>query len=56
LSIKLTSLIISALLLSACGSETINIAGYSPGIDKYQYDLNQYNIDLNQCRSIGQAA
>ena len=56
MSIKFTSLIIPAFLLSACGSETINIAGYSPVIDTYQYDLNQYNIDLNQCRSLGQAA
>mgnify|MGYP001258886594 CR=1 FL=1 len=44
------------MLLSACGSETINIAGYSTVIDTYQYDLNQYNIYMNQCRSLGQSA
>ena len=53
---RLINIIIPGVLLASCGSETINIAGYSPVIDTYLYDLNQYNVDLNQCRSLGQAA
>ena len=56
LNYKFSRFIIPVFILSACASETINIAGYTPIIDTYQYDLNQYNIDLAQCRSIGQSA
>ena len=46
--------IMGAVLLNACQSTNqIDLAGYAPVIDHYQYDQNQYLVDLAQCRQIG---
>ena len=47
----------AAVILGACQTtNTINLATYAPVIDTYQVDQAQYNIDLTQCRELGQRA
>lgn len=43
----------AAALLAGCGTDPIDINTYAPVIDIYQYDTDQYNADLGQCRELG---
>ena len=56
---KKTAILIlgAAVMLGACQTtNNINLATYAPVIDTYQVDQAQYNIDLSQCRTLGQKA
>ena len=49
-----TLLVGCALVMSACQTvDTLDISTYAPVVDIYQYDTAQYEIDLQQCRALG---
>ena len=51
-----TSVTLLVTLAGCANTDTIDIASYAPVIDIYQYDTDQYTIDLAQCRQLGQRA
>lgn len=38
--------------LWGCATNTVDISSYAPVIDIYQHDIEQYNLDLSQCRTL----
>ncbi len=38
--------------LSGCTTTSVDISSYAPVIDIYQHDIQQYNTDLSQCRTL----
>lgn len=49
---KLSMAIIVISGLSGCKTTSVDISSYVPIIDIYQHDIQQYNIDLSQCRTL----
>ena len=50
--VKLSIAITAIAGLSGCTTTSVDISSYAPVIDIYQHDIQQYNTDLSQCRTL----
>lgn len=53
---KLFITVLGISTLSGCATNTVDISSYAPVIDIYQHDMEQYNMDLSQCRTLASQA